>query len=222
MGVTNDQYRVAIGIFDGRPKQVGSTPHRSLSSKFLKFWVLYLMTNTMQLQVDPWIIFILIISGDIEINPGPRTQGNITICNVNLRSINAIPRETYKISRFSAFKNALAGNYDVITVTESWLKPEHPDHNYDLPGYSGPYRLDRPDGTGYGGVAAWVTDTIASKRMPHLEEIDHETMWLMINNKSQQVLIAISYRQKEGIYAPTYWAKLQSGYDKAVATKYLI
>ena len=33
------------------------------------------------------------------------------------------------------------------------------------------------------------------------------------------MLIAISYRQKKGRYAPTYWTKLQSGYDKAVATK---
>jgi hypothetical protein len=41
----------------------------------------------------------------------------------------------------------------------------------------------------------------------------------MINNKAQQVLLAISYRQKKGRFAPNYWTKLQSGFDKAVATK---
>ena len=76
-------------------------------------------------------------------NPGPNT-GNLKICNVNIRSLNAEPSGPFKLSRFSAFKNALAGNYDIITATETWLKPDHPSQNYALPGYSGPYRLDRP------------------------------------------------------------------------------
>jgi hypothetical protein len=66
---------------------------------------------------------------------------------------------------------------------------------------------------------AWVTDTLSAKRMEALEEIDHETMWIMISNKDKQVLIGVSYRQKKGRYAPDYWAKLQSGLDKAIATK---
>ena len=177
------------------------------------------MTVMLQLQVDPWIIFLLIICGDIESNPGPNAYEKIKICNLNIRSINAEPKQGFKLSRFSAFKQALAGNYDVITVTESWLNAGHPSENYALPGYNGPFRLDRPDGTAYGGVAAWVVDTLATKRMLHLEEKDHETMWLMINNKAQQLLLAISYRQKKGDFAPNYWTKLQSGYDKAVATK---
>jgi hypothetical protein len=60
---------------------------------------------------------------------------------------------------------------------------------------------------------------LSSKRMPTLEENDHETMWIMVNNKVKQVLIAISYRQKVGNYAPSYWEKLQKGYDKAIGTK---
>jgi hypothetical protein len=72
---------------------------------------------------------------------------------------------------------------------------------------------------GMGGVAAWVRDTLSSKRMPQLEEKDHETMWIMVNNKEKQVLIGVSYRQQVGLYAPSYWDKLQTGYDKAVASK---
>ena len=219
MGVSIDQHRAAIGRFDGRPKSVSGEKHIPLTTRFMKFWGIYLMTTVMQLQVDPWIAFILAICGDIEENPGPNNLSNIKLCNLNIRSINAKPKERYKLSRFDAFKNALAGNYDVITITESWLKPEHASEKYKLPGYNGPYRLDRPDGSGHGGVAAWVIDTLASKRMLNLEEKDHETMWLMVNNKEQQVLIAISYRQKLGDYAPGYWSKLQNGLDKAVATK---
>ena len=154
-----------------------------------------------------------------EKNLGPPDLSDITICNVNIRSLNALPRRGHKLTRLTAFKNALVDNYDIITATETWLSSEHPDSNYELPGYSGPFRLDRPDDTGYGGVIAWVVDTLSAKRMPALEETNHETMWIMINNKVSQVLLAISYRQQVGDYAPEYWTKLQSGLDKAVGTK---
>ena len=173
----------------------------------------------MQLQVDPWIMLLLVASGDIEVNPGPSDRNDITLCNVNIRSLNAKARGNYNISRFTAFTNALAGHFDIITATETWLTPEHPSADYIIPGYTGPYRLDRPDGSGHGGVAAWVANTLSVKRMTQLEEHDHETMWLMVNNKEKQVLIAVSYRQQRGTYAPTYWDKLQTGLDKAVASK---
>jgi hypothetical protein len=173
----------------------------------------------MHLQIDPWIIFLITICGDVEKNPGPPNLNDITFCNVNIRSLNALPRSGHKLARFTAFKNALVNNYDIITATETWLSSEHPTSDYELPGYSGPFRLDRPDDSGYGGVIAWVVDTLAAKRMPELEEQNHETMWIMVNNKVKQVLIAISYRQKVGTYAPGYWGGLQAGFDKAVGTK---
>ena len=219
MGITTEQYRAVIGVFNGGRPSLSDIEHKGLPRKFLSFWLYYLLISSMHLEIDPWIAFILAICGDIESNPGPSDSFDITFCNLNIRSLNAISRSGHKISRFSVFKNALAGNYDMITVTESWLNADHLDSDYVIPGYSGPYRLDRPDGTSYGGVAAWVTDTLVTTRMHALEEKDHETMWLMINNKVKQILIAVSYRQKKGKFAPGYWTKLQAGYDKAIATK---
>ena len=219
MDILLEQYRAMIGCFDGRCKVHTCRSHRGLSKKFRLFWLIYLLTVALQLKVDPWIIYLLVICGDVEINPGPTLDRDITICNVNIRSLNAEASGDYDTSRFTAFKHALSGQYDIITATETWLKPEHPSTDYDIPGYTGPFRLDRPDGSAHGGVAAWVSDSLAAKRMTTLEEKDHETMWIMINNKEKQVLIAISYRQQRGLYAPSYWAKLQAGYDKAVATK---
>jgi hypothetical protein len=159
---------------------------------------------------------------DVEKNPGPPLQTldrNITICNMNLRSINAKSRQLDGISRFTALKLAVIGTYDILTCTETWLKDDHPDSDYCIDGYLGPYRLDRSDNTGYGGVAAWVIDSITSKIRPDLQENMHETMWIEVKNSSKHALIGVTYRQQLGRYAPGYWDKLQSTYDKAVATK---
>ena len=220
MGNTIQQHRAVIGGFNTRIRGIGEGDHSPLPRLFMKFWIHYLLTTTMQLRVDQWIVLLLSISGDIENNPGPVVPTDITFCNINIHSLNALPRSGHhKLSRFTAFKNALVGNYDIITATKTWLTSDHPSHDYDLQGYAGPYRLDRSDDTGHGGVIAWVSETLSSKRMPTLEENDHETMWIMVNNKVKQVLIAISYRQKVGNYAPSYWEKLQKGYDKAIGTK---
>jgi hypothetical protein len=159
---------------------------------------------------------------DIEKNPGPVIQAqdrNIRLCNMNLRSINAKSRQPDGISRFTALKAAVTGSYDIVTCTETWLKHDHPDSDYDIPGYLGPYRLDRCDNTGYGGVAAWVIDSIKSNIRPDLQVNLHETMWIEVKNSSKHALIGVTYRQNLGRYAPGYWENLQSTYDKAVATK---
>jgi hypothetical protein len=103
----------------------------------------------MNVEMDPHIIYILTICMDIEKYPGPvHGPQDIDMCNLNIRSLNAKSRQPGGIPRFDAFKNALAGTYDIITATESWLKPDHPDTDYHIPGYTGPYRRDRPGGPG--------------------------------------------------------------------------
>ena len=44
-------------------------------------------------------------------------------------------------------------------------------------GYSQPYRKDRSDNSGYGGVLAWVREQIFCKIRIDLEINDIEAMW---------------------------------------------
>jgi hypothetical protein len=126
---------------------------------------------------------------DIEKNPGPTDDTyDIKVCNLNIRSLNAKPRTVGMLPRFDAFKLALAGTYDIITATESWLKTEHLDSDFTIPGYIGPYRRDRPHGRGYGGVIAWVADNMVSKRRVDLEEPDHESLWFEVGNRERKCL----------------------------------
>ena len=163
------------------------------------------------------MVYILTIGMDIEKNPGPVSEeSQITISNMNIRSINAKASYPGGLSRFEVFRNAVVGNFDIVTLTETWLKHEHPTENYVLPGFIGPFRNERSDNTGYGGVAVWVKNNLVSKRRSDLEEIEHETIWIQIANKQKQILVCVTYRQKAGYYAPSYWDKIQSSYDKAL------
>ena len=218
MGNSIDQHRIAIGTFDGRSHRGNKLRHRGLSQKFCTFWAIYLLMVCMQVEVDPWLVLLLVACMDVERNPGP-ILSNVTICHVNIRSLNAKPRVRGGLSRFAEFKNALAGTYDVITASETWLTSEHSDSDFALQGYNGPYRVDRSDDSGHGGVAAWVTDSLITERRGDLEKPDHEVLWLSICNKETRILLAVCYRQKLGDYAPGFWTKLFESHELAVATK---
>jgi hypothetical protein len=218
MGNTIEQHRAAIGRFNLKCLNINLI-HRTLSRQFCNFWLLYQLMLTMHIELDPYIVYILTLGMDIEKNPGPQnTDEQLKICNMNIRSINAKPAHG-GITRFQAVKNAVTNTYDIVTITESWLQSEHKDSDYVIQGFQGPFRLDRPDNTAHGGVMAWVTNTLIAKCRNDLEEIDNESMWIQIENKLKQILICITYRQKKGRYAPTYWDKLQKSYDKAVESR---
>ena len=54
-------------------------------------------------------------------------------------------------------------NFDVITLSETWLKSTSNENLLKLNGYYGPFRRDRSDNSGYGGVLAWVRREIFCK-----------------------------------------------------------
>ena len=202
MGVSLDQYRCTIGCFNAsshtKQKPLPGTQTNYSPGGF-----------SSDIHYAFMLRCLLLICMDVEKNPGPRLNtliGNVNICNANIRSIG-------KEGRFEAACLALSGKFEIITMTESWLHPEHLDSEYEIPGYVGPFRLDRP--FGHGGVIAWVVESIITKRRLDLEVPVHETMWLEMNIRNTKILLAVCYRQQEGDYARDYWAKLQSTYDNA-------
>ena len=65
-------------------------------------------------NVNPWWSIILILSGDISLNPGPSVR-NIKACQLNDRSLR---------NKTSAFSNFFSSNdLDMVGVTETWLRP---------------------------------------------------------------------------------------------------
>jgi hypothetical protein len=158
-------------------------------------------------------LYLLSQCTDVHPHPGPDgTFANITFCHINIRSINTE-------NRLDAFLDQLTDRFDIITCSETWLSKKDLDKKYEIPGYTGPYRMDRTL-QGGGGVMAWVTDSIISKRRDDLSVPNLETLWLQLDLPKNKILLGTCYRQPdtEGTYGELFWEKLQTSYDKAKDT----
>ena len=114
----------------------------------------------------------MLLSGDIEINPGPDSvEGSFSSCNtlsatsfeilsnhlsifhLNIQSI--VPKIDIIRSEADA--------YDVLVFSESWLKPNITDDTIQIENFKTPFKKDRFDRIG-GGVALFGRDIIPCKR----------------------------------------------------------
>ena len=171
-----------------------------------------------------WMYHLLLLSGDVEINPGPKSIDNLndssdsssdilsqaltchlSIFHMNIQSI---------VPKMELIK-ADADTYDILIFTESWLKPSTPDTSIRIDNYVGPFRTDRPDCQG-GGVVAYVRETIACRRRPDLEVRGLEALWLEIEINSKNVLVGGFYRAPGSDAA--YFDLLKESVDRAYNT----
>ena len=110
--------------------------------------------NDCETFLNSSIGLLLIMCGDIELNPGPKMKF-LNFCHVNIRSLSR--------SKLLALQTHLANFYDVITLSETHLHPGLPKDVFNLKGFHEIIRKDRP-GLG-GGVAVYVKENIAFKRI---------------------------------------------------------
>ena len=150
----------------------------------------------------------LLLCGDIHPNPGPQGT-DFSICHANIRSI----RNPEKVDHIA---NSLAEDYDIITLSETWLQRASPDSQLALKNFQQPFRRDRVDDSGYGGVLAWVSNEIVAKRRKDLELKDLEAMWLEIRVRNHKLLLCTVYRPPNS--SPDFWDMLQESIDLARAT----
>ena len=166
MGTELQQYRVTIGTFCGKLNCVPRKPTGPAPKKYpMNLWVqIFLMQ------------YFLALCMDVQPHPGQTHQTthngpvHLSLCHINIRSINVD-------SRFGEIKNQIAGNYDVITASETWLGEQSLKNDYALPGYSGPFRLDRTLQDG-GGVMVWTCTSLVSKRRQDLHIDRLEMEWI--------------------------------------------
>ena len=91
------------------------------------------------------------------------------------------------------------GRYDIMCLTETWLKPATPNRLLTLPGYH-LHRTDRPDRRGYGGVALAARDGISVSPIKIGTTGDHsgsklETLWTLVKPDSKrQFIMCTVYR----------------------------
>ena len=110
-----------------------------------------------------WLIFILLIcSGDIETNPGPKSKScqSFSICHWNLNSISA--HNFTKLSLLQAYNSV--HNYDIICLSETYLNSSVScdDDNLEIPGYN-LIGADHPSDNRRGGVCVYYKNTLPLK-----------------------------------------------------------
>ena len=123
---------------------------------------------------------IILLAGDIHTNPGPDGGfHDISLCHSNIRSLSQ--------DKMRSIQCNIAPNFDIITLSETFLSNSTSDSDLLLPGFHGVIRRDRPHALG-GGVALFVSRALVVSRRPDLELPDIELLWCEIryhNNKFQ-------------------------------------
>ena len=129
------------------------------------------------LQSQVWLYFLILLAGDIELNPGPCSpdtslssdscgshmdvsvfESNFSVVHYNVQSfLNKIDLLQVELSHF-----------DVIALSATWLSQSIDDTDLELLNYQSPFRKDRQTNN-CGGVIVYVRDNIPYKRRPDLE-----------------------------------------------------
>ena len=140
----------------------------------------------------PLIRLALIISGDIESNPGPENSYNqtLSLCHWNLNGIAA--NSFIKISLLEAYNTI--HNFDLICISETFLDSDYSsdDHRLSLQGYA-MIRSDHPSNTKRGGVCIYYKEHLPFLRRNDMTFIN-ECLVGEVKIKNSKYFVTCVYR----------------------------
>lgn len=145
---------------------------------------------------------LLILAGDVELNPGPESTSSdsdncMTIFHANIRSLRN------KITDIAD----IVVDFDIVFFTETHLDMLVLDENIHIDGFETPVRSDR-DSDG-GGIVMYYKSSINIARRADLEVDNVECMWFELKTKLHKILINIVYRSERFSHA-NFWILLDS------------
>ena len=113
----------------------------------------YVLTTIMYFIND--FKHLLLLSKDIEVNPGPKRSPNIKFCHFNLNRLTA--HGFIKVPLMEAF--ITTSNFDIIYLSETFVDSTTPngDENIQFNGYS-LLRTDHPSGIKCVGVCIYFKE----------------------------------------------------------------
>ncbi len=139
------------------------------------------------------VISILLILAGIKPNPGP-----ISFCHLNARSLlSGVDLETHIASQYSLLDEIYETlvydfDFDIIAVSETWLKDNIGDHDISLAGYQVPFYRHRP--TRGGGVMLYVKEGIPCVHKTEFENNNLEILWVEIKVNNRKIYFGVCYR----------------------------
>ena len=133
-----------------------------------------------------WLVFrTILLSGDVEINPGPDT---LNFCAWNLNSIAA--HDFLRVSLIEVYNSVY--NYDLIGIVETHLDTTMNEDRLALDGYTF-FKSNHPQNVKRGGVGLYVKDSLPSRDRSDLVTLP-ECIVTEIQIDRKKYFFAVIYR----------------------------
>ena len=145
------------------------------------------------------LMILLLISMDVESNPGPESE--ISIFNWNTRSVRN------KLD----YLQDIACEYNILCLTETHLDVNIPTSELMIENFAEPFRRDR-NFMG-GGLLVYCSETIYSKRRLDIEPPNCEILWTEIKLNNMVIMFCALYRPPNS--NDTFWDHLNYSIEKA-------
>ena len=156
---------------------------------FLCLFIIFITCTIITKKVPIWVTLLLILlSNDIEMNPGPSYHDNfLTFMNWNL---NSLAKDSFQRVQAIEAHNSLF-NYDLISICETSLNDsiEIPDpllNDYTF------IHADHPDNVTHGGVGLFYKNTLPLKRREDLSF--DETIVVELKFGRKKIFFTVLYR----------------------------
>lgn len=144
---------------------------------------------------------LLLLSGDVEVNPGPSQNSSLSILHQNIRSIRF--KIDYICNNFVDF--------DILCFTETKLCCQIENESIFIDGYNVPYRKDNTSNSG--GLLIYVASHLHSNQLNDFNTLLPESIWIQIRDQTKHYLICNVYRKPNS--AVEFWERLNVSIEKA-------
>ena len=135
-----------------------------------------------------WLCILLILAGDVEINPGPPRNFTLNMGHINARSLNCAD----KFDEICSLTHDV--NLDILAVSETWLNNSISSDTLNIQGFAPIIRLDRQCGRRAGGVAIFISSNIVYKRRLNLENWEFELLFVEFKISNTKFVCGACYR----------------------------
>jgi hypothetical protein len=193
MGVSLEIYRAAIGVLNRRV----FTIHKKLTNLSLLLICKSLVNGVILYLI---LCILLMVAGDIETNPGPPRNLTLNMGHINARSLNIED----KFDEICCLVHNV--NLDILAVSETWLNDSISSDSLNIQGFALIIRLDRQNGRRAGGVALYISSSIAYRRRFDLENCEFELLFVEFKICNTNFVCAVCYRP------PNYSAIMNSAF----------
>ena len=176
MGVSLEIYRAAIGVFN------------QCFVCLCKLTILFNFNSNWLIVIFVWLCILLILAGDVEINPGPPRNFTLNMGHINARSLNCAD----KFDEICSLTHDV--NLDILAVSETWLNNSISSDTLNIQGFAPIIRLDRQCGRRAGGVALFISSNIVYKRRLDLENWEFELLFVEFKISNTKFVCGACYR----------------------------